>query len=278
MSDEHKVAYEKRLILFMDFLGFREVVADTKDNEQSLVRLISAMNVLRDVVKDDELLSNSQCITQFSDSIVMSYRVSEPSGVYDMLYSMALSFMSIIDCGFLLRGAITMGDLYHTERHLVGPAMVKAYDMESNCAKYPRIIIDPSVVSIARENPAHHHEPDQEERYVRDFLKKDQDGWLYFDYTSRVAEHLVAEEGWYFSYLLQIGSIIERGLGHKDPKVIEKYLWLHRNYIAAIDSFLIEFRSDFPRHDNLADQARRKIAAAAERAGFEPARRVTPTI
>lgn len=38
---------------------------------------------------------------------------------------------------------VTVGDLLHTERHLVSPAMVKAYELESKVAKFPRVLLDP---------------------------------------------------------------------------------------------------------------------------------------
>jgi hypothetical protein len=39
----------------------------------------------------------------------------------------------------------------------------------------------------------------------------------------------------YGAYLENLGSLIQEGLGHAEWKVREKYLWLHTQYVAAID-------------------------------------------
>ena len=140
--------YERRLILFIDFLGFREVVAATQDDAQALRRLVSAMDAIGEIA--DGSVYESQRVTQFSDSVVLSYRVDEPSGAFWMINAMALTVVSLAARGYLLRGAVTVGDLYHSAAHVVGPAMVRAYEMESRIAIYPRVIIDPAVIDVAR--------------------------------------------------------------------------------------------------------------------------------
>jgi len=53
---------------------------------------------------------------------------------------------SLIDYGFIIRGAITIGDLYHDERIVFGPALNQAYEIESTIANYPRVIVDKRIV------------------------------------------------------------------------------------------------------------------------------------
>lgn len=51
-----------------------------------------------------------------------------------------------IQYGILFRGGITYGKVVHTDKMLFGPAMNKAYSLESKTAVYPRIIIDNDVI------------------------------------------------------------------------------------------------------------------------------------
>ena len=181
----------------------------------------------------------SQRVTQFSDSVVLSYRVTEESGVFWMLNTMALTVIALAERGYLLRGAVTIGDLHHTRRHVVGPAMVRAYEMESKEARYPRIIIDPAVIPLARRQRNEDHSSNDEEEYVRSFITEDADGRLFFDYVSwqPVVEIAGCDDDIYPDYLSTLSGLIRTGLAHDEPSVADKYLWLHRRYEAAINLF-----------------------------------------
>jgi len=237
MTNESTPIYERRLILFLDFLGFREIVSQTASDSAALERLVSALNTIGRI--DEDAIAESRKVTQFSDSVVVSYRVDEMSGVFWLLDAMAMTIIDLASRGYLLRGAVTVGNLYHDDRHVVGPAMVAAYEMESRQAIVPRVIIDPEVVNVAREHRGDMHTPKDEEDYVRSFIANDEDGELYFDYVSwqSVVEVVGAEDDAYGGYLARIGQLLQQGLQHSDPRVLRKYLRLHRHYTAAIDLF-----------------------------------------
>lgn len=237
MASEPPPAYERRLILFLDFLGFREIVAETTADPAVLGSLIAGLNAIGRIVEDGSV--ESERVTQFSDSLVVSYRVDETSGVFWLLHAMAMTVVELAGRGYLLRGAVTIGDLLHDDHHIVGPAMVAAYEMESQRAIMPRVIIDPAVLDIAREHRGDLHTPDDEEEYVRSFIALDDDGEHFFDYVSwrSVVEIVGADDESYGAYLAQISRLVERGLRHSDARVLQKYLWLHRHYIAAIELF-----------------------------------------
>jgi hypothetical protein len=55
--------------------------------------------------------------------------------------------------GFLVRGGITIGDIVHDEEVVFGPALNRAYHLEHDIAKYPRIVVDPEVVDEFGELP-----------------------------------------------------------------------------------------------------------------------------
>ena len=143
----------------------------------------------------------------------------------------------LAEIGFLVRGALTVGDLYHSDRHVVGPAMVEAYRLESKVAKVPRIIIDEKVLAVARRSRGPDHSAKEAEGYVRAFMTKDADGHHYLDYVSwkAVVEITGGDNDGYGEYLSRIGKLVKAGLSHEHARVQEKYLWLHEQYVAAIE-------------------------------------------
>ncbi|MCC5014638.1 hypothetical protein [Legionella sp. 31fI33] len=56
------------------------------------------------------------------------------------------AIINLLESGFLVRGGISLGLLHHTDQIIFGPALVRAHDLEHNEAKFPRILIDDSVI------------------------------------------------------------------------------------------------------------------------------------
>ena len=226
------------LVLFLDFLGFKELVDRTTHEHTLLKRLIRAMDIVGQIGADNGTLFKSQAVTQFSDSIVVSYRVDERSAVFSwLLNEIALTVVRLAESGFLVRGAVTVGPLYHSDRHVVGPAMNEAYRLESQVAKFPRVVIDERVLKVARRSRSQQHSAQEEENYARAFTTKDADGQYFFDFVSwdSVIHVTGGDNALYGQYLGTLGSIIRDGLRHDDPRVQEKYLWLQPQYVAAIE-------------------------------------------
>ena len=222
--------------MFLDFLGFKELVDRTVRESGFLRQLIRAMDEVGGIGSDDAELLSSQQITQFSDSIVVSYRVTERSAVFWLLNAIAFCVVRLVELGFLVRGGVTAGRVYHSARHVLGPAMNEAYRLESQVAKYPRVVIDPKLLSIARRARNEDHSAHDEEEYVRNFMTRDADGQFFFDYVSwkSVVDVTGGADALYGDYLGSLGTLIREGLRHDDPRVQEKYLWLHPRYAAAI--------------------------------------------
>ena len=215
-------------------------------------------------------------VTQFSDSIVVSYPVTETSGVFYLVSDVALLIMDLASRGFLARGAITHGRLIHTERYLVGPAMIRAYQMESAEAKVPRVVIDPEVLNFSRQHHAPQNSAQEEADYVQGFMTKDVDGLYFFDYVSWHSVVAVAggSADFYGEYLRSLGALVERGLLSPDPSVLKKHLWLHSHYVRSIDQILNEPKNSdwssenseavtiaelLDRHDEIATKARARV-------------------
>lgn len=272
------IAYEQRLILFLDFLGFKRIVENTTTDAKRLASLLRAIKLLSELRADEADISKQ--VTQFSDSVVVSYSVSETSSVFYLVNEVALLIIDLAYMGFLVRGGITFGSLIHTTEYLVGPAMIRAYEMESMEAKSPRVLLDPNIIKIARRYHAPQNSPKDEAQYVSGFMTRDEDGLFFFDYVGwhSVVAVAGADANMYDTYLKTLGSLVEEGLSNADPHIREKYLWLHKRYVASIEEILneredsnwyaenthvVEVARALPRYDDLAKEAPRSDAIKA---------------
>ena len=78
-------------------------------------------------------------------------KYSLAAGVFYLLTDVTFAIIDLAIKGFIVRGAITLGKLIHTNKYLVGPAMIHAYELESKVAKYPRVLVDAKLISVARK-------------------------------------------------------------------------------------------------------------------------------
>lgn len=182
-----KKEYEERAIVFLDFLGFRNIVNKTVNSKSEFNQLLNTLNKIVNFVtfeeeapssvhekeieelakfKDAEYKKNyykyiknnsledlvhsspsdDRRVTVFSDSIIISYPIN---CMYDLLLETLSISGAILSDGYLVRGGITYGKLYHDERIVFGPAMNRAYDLESKVADVPRIILDTDYLNTA---------------------------------------------------------------------------------------------------------------------------------
>jgi hypothetical protein len=138
-------AYERKFVAFYDVLGWRRKIADAGDNPemiQALKAAVTGWSFLRNI--DVQNRGFKTRITTFSDNVVISEPVEGPNF---QLFLFRLGCMQLIASwsGILIRGAITVGDIVHDDSIVFGPALNRAYELESQQAIYPRIILDPDV-------------------------------------------------------------------------------------------------------------------------------------
>jgi hypothetical protein len=232
-----KPTYEERFILFLDFLGFKNIIQETIADEKRIAEVIAAISIIREMGALSDHLK-SKVVTQFSDSIVISYRCDEPSAAFDLVSEIGFALVRLVERGFLVRGAVAIGDLIHTEQYLLGPAMVEVYELESKCAIFPRVLISERLLDVAKAAPAPHHDGEEEADYISKYLRQDSDGLYYIDYlTWNGVVHTIGGDSELFPrYLGKVADIIKKGLTSKAPDVIQKYSWIRARYLEEIRS------------------------------------------
>jgi hypothetical protein len=53
----------------------------------------------------------------------------------------------LINNSICIRGGVTLGEVHFDQNTLFGPGVVRAYELESNYANFPRIVVDPVLIN-----------------------------------------------------------------------------------------------------------------------------------
>ena len=160
-------------------LGTQERVANDKDDEY--LKLVydlynTSLKAIEYIYKETYKGIDIKCKI-FSDNIVLAIEKKEDDGELYTSYKkgiiadFATFFQSFaLQKGILTRGSITIGKLYIDDIFIHGEALVRAYQLESHVANYPRIIYDSEIaMSFIQEN-------DRKEK-----TNRDTDGIFYID-------------------------------------------------------------------------------------------------
>ena len=234
--------YEKRVVVFIDILGFRNHINSTinstingdEDNEEAIQHLHNALMVIRDVMdldkEPEERIAKSKVITQFSDSIVISHIVSEPSEILYTLLEIQWLVSNLAFKGILCRGAIAVGKLIHNDKIIFGPGLVKAYEAETRAAMYPRVILHDSVISECSNAGAFVNDADSNIEFFHGVASPDEDGMFYIDYFEKCRYEFDYPDYDFPRYIQKLKEIIEIGLKSDRYDMLVKYGWLKTKF------------------------------------------------
>lgn len=200
---------EDRIIAFIDILGFKELIeCAEKTNDYTKLS-----NLIKESTESFKTLntSNDFQFTQFSDSFVLSCRsFNMNDSMLFMIYLQDLINLFLSE-NILLRGGLTVGKLVHTENVLMGPAMNRAYELESKFATYPRVIIEKDLFDYWETRLYEYNVENMFE------VSEDDDGFYFIDYINK--SNLPSK----LDILLNKSYEL---LNSNNPNLIEKGVWL----------------------------------------------------
>ncbi len=243
--------YDNRVVAFIDILGFKSLLNETldkngNDNEPAIDSLISAYSTIRKIWDlDDETGSLSYApattkrVSIFSDCVVISFKVEQPSEVFFTLLEIKWLIMELLGKNIICRGAISLGKMIHTENYLFGPALVEAYMLESKAALYPRVILDSSIIDASLKDNLQYSKTTDAKIIVQSLLEQDSDGMFYIDYFYKAHSELNDPEYDFPSYIDNLGNLIRKGLmGSSQPSKSDiriKYSWMRERFNQMVE-------------------------------------------
>jgi len=250
--------YENRHVLFCDILGFTHAV---KSESISVSDIFGVMSELRVYIDSANVLNHPSSqgrydsedekgyiirpiAEHFSDCVVVSVEATNLGAIW--LCEVASQLQGIIvRRGFLSRGAITSGDLWHRESTVFGPAFIDAVELEKQTS-LPRIVISDDIWGWFMSSES---EEDYQIAKIREsqLFAFDSDGTRRVDPFSELkiyagSTHIPA----HIESLLDCWvKTIKSGQGHPDLKTRNKYAWVaceFKNLIEGKNRAILPFK------------------------------------
>jgi len=218
--------YRDHYVAFLDILGFKEHL-----KRNSCETMYSIFDVLRNKTRKQLNLNGVQIeayehikYTILSDSIIV-YIDASIDDAFATLIDVCSSLQKALanrDEPILMRGGIAKGNLFYENDIIYGEGLVKAYLLESNLAKYPRIIFSGETLAAGRENTIYTF---TELDGLSRIYKTDDDYLHYVEYLD-VCFADTNDSVRYYDRLLELcKSYLNKEIDHP---LREKYLWLQR--------------------------------------------------
>lgn len=272
MSDAPTVPYRPAVITFLDILGFRERVASSSDATEIrriLTRLRSFADVGRAIDPPEAVGGDEFEVTRsiaFSDSVVRIRFIDTPyrsGALFHEILGLVHVQTEMMADDVLVRGGITVGEVYLEGDMAFGPGFNRAYDLESQFANAPRIVVGAEAFAALRTDPrllAVDHTPEEDIAYIRRMLRRGDDGLWFIDYLQAMRGELDNPE-FHPDLVAQHRALILEGINSSSPqsRVFQKYLWL-AHYLndvvrqCGLPETLLLAQSDIPALDALDDR------------------------
>lgn len=210
-SKRHDPAYRECFIAFLDILGFRELISRSETDAvmlESLSRLTAVSAQLKAGMKQTDVGPCPMQARSFSDCVVV-FTPTRPgngfarNGLAQLLFLVRFIHDEVLKLKACIRGGVTVGKMYwhpawtnladrpHEEAVpalplTFGPGLVAAYKMESERAKVPRVLIDPSVQKrVNGTAPLDAYPFARAGRLMSQLFREDSDGLLFLDLLHR---------------------------------------------------------------------------------------------
>ena len=141
--------YENYFVAFIDILGFKRIIDNSSCEEVLNIFSNFKMQII-DIKLGKDSLVNTEDIKfkTMSDSIVFYIKDDSKNALFALLTTCALFQTKLITMKkpILSRGGIAHGQFYIDGDIMFGKALTSAYLLESQNAKYPRIIMCNSLI------------------------------------------------------------------------------------------------------------------------------------
>lgn len=156
MDNNNDIKCKPHVIAFLDILGSSEIIRENSINMLNEINELYSF-AIELCKKDARIRDFSKLkIKIFSDNILVACEIEEPrKGVknhtcFAEIYAI-VGFVGVfqglaLGKKLLLRGGITIGELYFDDIFVWGNGLLRAYELESDIAIYPRIIVDDMVM------------------------------------------------------------------------------------------------------------------------------------
>ncbi|MDV6340537.1 hypothetical protein R2103_01945 [Nitrosomonas sp. Is24] len=218
-----KIKFENRAVAFIDILGFKSVVGAAVQDGKGLCELEELISMLESVVPNldgtvDQSIHRDLIPKHIyiSDCIILSAPLaSDKMPSYRGLSILVMRVIQIshilLSKGYLIRGGISVGQVWHTDSNIVGTAYQEAYQIETR-TDVPRVELSRGAKELwnRTEGSANTMCLDYEEHFMVNVLH---------DYYIQDTSHGAIERAFD-----KYSNVIEKNLAANYPESVE-YKW-----------------------------------------------------
>jgi len=153
-----RITFEERAVAFIDVLGFKSAVDHATKDSNKLAELEKLIELLSEAVPSLDGSVDASVPAELipkhiyiSDCIILSApltssKMTNYNGLSVLVMRVIQLTHILLSKGYLIRGGISVGDVWHTESNIVGAAYQEAYSIESQaivpCVKLSSAAMD----------------------------------------------------------------------------------------------------------------------------------------
>lgn len=237
--------FEKRIVAFIDILGFKEHIV-LKEKTEELLKILYEIRKINSSHQTNisqpnpghHIIQIIPDVSSYSDNIIISAPTA-PLCSAPFYFDTVLSFIvhlireiqiSNLFNGIALRGAISFGDVHFDGKNnvIVGSPLIETIDDEMRLAKYPRVILSKSLLEfIAKERNTTLHGLYNDPIHTLSDFRVDFDGLFFLDFFKLlvITPNNINNP---YSYFKQVKTQIEINIKNNQDKlhVVSKWYWL----------------------------------------------------
>ena len=222
--------YQKAVVVYFDILGFKESVYKSPSNSEEFEKIKNLSLVINEEKRRYNNNVTCKQVIHASDSIFYIYLTKDndlPSIMWDIAYIQA----KIIDSGYLVRGGISLGDVYLIGDNAFGPAINEAVGVEKGEKGLPMIKFSNPfffnyLENLKNINYFHTNGVEDEFDDAKTYLKRDLDSiWISHiqkDGNDIIIPHEQTKDA--------LREMINKYKNNPNERISSKYLWLEKTY------------------------------------------------
>ncbi len=224
--------YREHFVAFLDILGFKSLIQSSQCKE-----ILSILRLVREKTRPYKCSWNGMDIEAYehihyrilSDSIILFIEADIDdsfAALLDVCEKLQIALASL-DNPILLRGGISKGNLYYEMDIIYGGGLTAAYLLESNLAKYPRIVFLGETLKAGIDVM----------KYMNHIkinyagIQKDVDGVYFIDYFAGYSAFGRKKKEYFDKLIKECVSVLDKSI---DVSVRDKYSWMMNKINNAI--------------------------------------------